>query len=95
MDVRGYGGSSANWPDYSTASVGADLLGLIHHLNGDAPATVIAHSIGCSAAVWAAAETPRAIDGLVLIGTFLSQLRRATPPARPSPGPRCPDHGRR
>jgi pimeloyl-ACP methyl ester carboxylesterase len=70
MDVRGYGGSSADWPDYSTASVGADLLGLIRHLNGDAPATVIAHSIGCSAAVWAAAETPRAINGLVLIGTF-------------------------
>lgn len=50
--------------------MGTDLLGLIHHLNGDAPATVIAHSIGCSAAVWAAAEAPRAISGLVLIGAF-------------------------
>jgi pimeloyl-ACP methyl ester carboxylesterase len=70
MDVRGYGASSSGWPDYATASVGADLLGLIRHLNGDAPATVIAHSIGCSSAVWAAAEAPRAVSALVLIGTF-------------------------
>ncbi|WP_336205416.1 alpha/beta fold hydrolase [Nonomuraea sp. LPB2021202275-12-8] len=70
MDVRGYGASGTGWPDYAPASIGADLLDLIRHLNGDTPAMVIAHSIGCSSAVWAAAEAPEAITALVLIGTF-------------------------
>ncbi|MFF5207890.1 alpha/beta fold hydrolase [Streptosporangium sp. NPDC000396] len=70
MDVRGYGASTTGWADHSVASIGADLLRLIRHLNGDAPASVIAHSIGCSSAVWAAAEAPEMITNLVLIGTF-------------------------
>ncbi|WP_433246145.1 alpha/beta fold hydrolase [Streptosporangium sp. CA-135522] len=70
MDVRGYGASSTGWTDHSVASVGTDLLRLIRHLNGDAPVSVIAHSIGCSSAVWAAAEAPETITSLVLIGTF-------------------------
>ncbi|HWN58485.1 MAG TPA: alpha/beta fold hydrolase, partial [Methylomirabilota bacterium] len=32
MDVRGHGASSVNWPDYSAAAVGADIVALIHHL---------------------------------------------------------------
>jgi pimeloyl-ACP methyl ester carboxylesterase len=67
MDVRGYGESTAAWPDYSLESVGADLLALIRHLGG--PAIVVGHSIGCAAATWAAAESPADISKLVLIST--------------------------
>jgi pimeloyl-ACP methyl ester carboxylesterase len=67
MDVRGYGESTAAWPDYSHESVGADLLALIRLLGG--PAIVVGHSIGCAAATWAAAESPAAVSKLVLIST--------------------------
>src|SRR5258708_7529372 len=32
MDVRGHGASSVNWPDYSAAAVGGDIVTLSHHL---------------------------------------------------------------
>ncbi len=67
MDVRGYGESSVGWPDYSIASVGADLVALIRHLGG--PAVAVGHSIGCGAALWAGAQAPENVTGLVLIGT--------------------------
>ncbi|MFC4586103.1 alpha/beta fold hydrolase [Sphaerisporangium corydalis] len=68
MDVRGYGESSTGWPDHEVASIGADVLALVRHLGG--PATVVAHSIGCASAVWAAAEAPAEVTELVLIGSF-------------------------
>jgi pimeloyl-ACP methyl ester carboxylesterase len=67
VDVRGYGESSAGWPDYRVDSVGADLVALIRHLGG--PAVVVGHSIACAAATWAAAEAPDDVSGLVLIAT--------------------------
>ncbi|MFJ9371421.1 alpha/beta fold hydrolase [Nocardia sp. NPDC101769] len=73
MDVRGYGRSSAHWPTYDCAAIGGDILALIRLLGGQA--TVIGHSIGCAAAVWAAAQAPDEVTGLVLIGTFASGSR--------------------
>ncbi|MDH2429116.1 alpha/beta hydrolase [Sphaerisporangium sp. TRM90804] len=68
MDVRGYGDSGTGWPDHGVAAIGADLLALVRHLGS--PATVVAHSIGCASAVWAAAEAPDDVAGLVLIASF-------------------------
>ncbi|MFG1946867.1 alpha/beta fold hydrolase [Nonomuraea sp. NPDC048826] len=67
MDVRGYGASDIGWPEYGADAIGSDVLALVRRLGG--PATLIGHSIGCSAAVWAAAESPESVTGLGLIGT--------------------------
>ncbi len=70
LDMRGHGQSSANWPDYSVAAVGRDILALVEHL-GAGPAVVVATSYPAGAAVWAAAEKPAAVQALVLIGAFV------------------------
>jgi len=67
MDLRGHGESSVNWPDYSLAAVGSDMLALIRYLDAG-PATLIGNSMFAGAAVWAAAEAPERVSGLVLIG---------------------------
>lgn len=69
MDVRGHGESSIGWSDYSVAGVGADIVALIRHLKAG-PAVVVGESMGAGAAVWAAAEAPECVKGLVLIGPF-------------------------
>jgi pimeloyl-ACP methyl ester carboxylesterase len=76
MDLRGHGESSAAWPDYSAAAIGADMLALIRHLDAG-PATIIGNSKSGGAAVWAAAEAPDLVSGLVLISPFV----RAAMPA--------------
>jgi len=68
VDARGYGQSSVGRQSYAHQDIGHDLLALIGELGR--PAVIIGHSIGCAAAVWAAAEEPSKVDGLVLIGTF-------------------------
>ncbi|WP_222708967.1 alpha/beta fold hydrolase [Nonomuraea sp. C10] len=73
MDVRGYGASGTGWPGYGVDAIGSDVLALIRRLGG--PATVIGHSIGCSSAVWAAAESPESVSGLGLIGTFSGETK--------------------
>ncbi len=70
LDVRGHGESSTDWPDFSVAGIGSDILALIRHLNAG-PATVIGTSMAAGAGVWAAAEAPDLISGLVLIGPFV------------------------
>ena len=70
LDVRGHGESSTNWPDFSVAGVGSDILALIHHLNGG-PAVIVGTSMAAGAGVWAAAEAPELISGLVLIDPFV------------------------
>jgi pimeloyl-ACP methyl ester carboxylesterase len=67
MDVRGYGESTAAWPDYLAASVGTDVVALIRHLGG--PAIVVGHSIGSASAVWAAAAAPGDVTAVVQIGS--------------------------
>lgn len=68
VDARGYGQSSVGWQSYAHQDIGRDLLALIGELGR--PAVIVGHSIGCAAAVWAAAEDPSKVDGLVLIGTY-------------------------
>ena len=70
LDVRGHGESSTDWSDFSVAGIGSDILALIRHLNAG-PAIVIGTSMAAGAGVWAAAEAPELISGLVLIGPFV------------------------
>lgn len=70
VDLRGLGESSTGWDDYSVAGVGADLLALIRHLDAG-PAVIVGTSMAAGAAVWAAAEAPDAVAGLVLVGPFV------------------------
>jgi pimeloyl-ACP methyl ester carboxylesterase len=70
MDLRGMGETSVTWSDYSVAGVGSDIVALARHLNAG-PVTVIGTSLSAGAAVWAAAEDPAIIRGLVLIGAFV------------------------
>ncbi|MCC7447362.1 MAG: alpha/beta hydrolase [Anaerolineae bacterium] len=73
MDVRGHGETSANWPDYTVAAVGSDMLALIKHLDAG-PALIIGTSMAAGAAVCAAADVPDLVAGIVLIGPFVRVL---------------------
>ena len=70
MDLRGHGDSSVGWPAYGSDDAGRDLLALIDRW-GAGPATVVGNSYGAGPAVWAAAERPEAVNGVVLIGPFV------------------------
>jgi pimeloyl-ACP methyl ester carboxylesterase len=77
VDLRGHGGSSVRWRDYSRKAVASDLLALIDHLDAG-PATLVCNSFTAASGVWAASERPEAVAGLVLIGPFVLPQ-----PARP------------
>ncbi len=66
FDVRGHGESSVQWNDYSVAAIGADMLAIARAL-GDGPVYLAGNSMAGGAAVWAAAEAPQLVAGLVLI----------------------------
>jgi pimeloyl-ACP methyl ester carboxylesterase len=70
MDVRGLGETSVEWDDYTVAGVGADILALVRDLEAG-PAIVVGTSMAAGAAVWAAAEAPELIRGMVLVGPFV------------------------
>jgi len=70
LDVRGHGESSTAWDDFSVAGVGSDALALVRALNAG-PAILIGDSMAGGAAVWAAAEAPQLVSGLVLIDPFV------------------------
>jgi pimeloyl-ACP methyl ester carboxylesterase len=70
MDVRGHGESSVGWSDYSVAGVGADMVALAQTLGGG-PALLVGTSMAGGAAVWAAAEAPELVAGVVLIDPFV------------------------
>ncbi|HMD88788.1 MAG TPA: alpha/beta hydrolase [Anaerolineaceae bacterium] len=70
IDVRGHGESSVDWPDYSVAGVGCDMLDLIRSLN-NGPAVIIGESMAGGAAVWAAAKAPELVAGLLLLDPFV------------------------
>lgn len=84
MDVRGHGDSSVGWDDHSAAAVGSDIVALLERLAGegdgegaadaDKGAVVIGTSMAAAAAVWAAAERPALVRGLVLVGPFVRDL---------------------
>jgi pimeloyl-ACP methyl ester carboxylesterase len=69
MDLRGHGDSDDGFPAYDDVAAGADIVALVEHLG--APALVVGNSMAAGAAVWAAAERPELIGGLVLAGPFV------------------------
>src|ERR1700687_4794308 len=73
MDVRGHGQSSVDWPDYSAAAVGADIVALIRLL-GAKKVYIVGNSMAGAAAVWAAAEIPGGVAGIVLIDPFVRDM---------------------
>ena len=70
MDLRGHGESDATFDVYDGAAAGADIVALIDGLGGG-PAVVIGNSMAAGSAVWAAAERPDLVAGLVLTGPFV------------------------
>jgi pimeloyl-ACP methyl ester carboxylesterase len=73
MDLPGHGDSSADWPAYSPAIVGADIVAMIRHL-GAGKAFVVGNSMAGGSAVWAAAEIPDRVAGIVLIDPFTREI---------------------
>lgn len=81
-DLRGHGASDIGFLDHGDDATGADVLALVEHLAAG-PAVLVGNSMGGSAAVWAAAQRPDLVAGLVLASPFLdeppaSALARAT-----------------
>lgn len=72
MDLRGHGDSDTTFTDYDDVAAGQDALALVAKLGG--PAVLIGNSMSAGAAVWAAAEQPDAVSGLVLIGPFVRNV---------------------
>jgi pimeloyl-ACP methyl ester carboxylesterase len=70
MDVRGHGESSTDWSDYSVAGIGKDLVSLVCELNSG-PAILIGTSMAAGASIWAAAEAPDLVRGMILVGPFV------------------------
>jgi pimeloyl-ACP methyl ester carboxylesterase len=70
MDVRGMGESSTVWNDFSVVGVGKDILALVRELKAG-PAIIVGTSMAAGAAVWAAAEAPDLIRGMIMIGPFV------------------------
>jgi pimeloyl-ACP methyl ester carboxylesterase len=73
MDLPGHGESSVDWPDYSPAAVGADIVAMIRHL-GASKAFIIGNSMAGGSAVWAAAEIPDNVAGIVMIDPFTREI---------------------
>jgi pimeloyl-ACP methyl ester carboxylesterase len=69
MDLPGHGESSVDWPAYSPDLVGGDIVAMIRHL-GVSKAFIIGNSMAGGSAVWAAAEIPDHVAGIVLIDPF-------------------------
>lgn len=70
VDLRGHGESSVGWDDLSPEAIGSDILALLDALEAR-PAVVVGTSMAAGAAVWAAAEDPERVVGVVLIGPFV------------------------
>jgi pimeloyl-ACP methyl ester carboxylesterase len=70
-DLRGHGASDTSFRTHGDGATGEDIIALVDELGG--PAVVLGNSMGGSAAVWAAAERPDAVVGLVLYNPFLRE----------------------
>jgi len=73
LDVRGHEESSVNWPDYSVAAIGVDILALIRHLH-TGPSLIVGASMAAGVAVWAGVQAPDLIIGMVLIGPLIRDV---------------------
>lgn len=67
MDLRGHGESDTTFDAYDGAAAASDVVALIEGLESG-PAVVIGSSMTAGSAVWAAAERPELVAGLVLTG---------------------------
>ncbi|MFI7428357.1 alpha/beta fold hydrolase [Micromonospora sp. NPDC049836] len=72
VDVRGHGDSSPHWPTYAPAEVGGDLLAVVQALGGG-PATLVGSSSSGAAVVFAAADAPDLVSGVVQVSPFVAQ----------------------
>jgi pimeloyl-ACP methyl ester carboxylesterase len=72
VDLRGHGESDTSFDRYDDVATGQDLLALVAHLGG--PAVLVGNSMSAGAAVWAAAERPALVSGLVLVGPFVRDV---------------------
>lgn len=70
FDLRGHGESSVRWDDYSVAAVGTDMLAFVRAL-GAGSSFLVGTSMAGGASVWAAAEAPDLVAGVVLIDPFV------------------------
>ena len=73
MDVRGLGETSTEWGDYSVVGIGKDIIALIQELDAG-PAIVVGTSMAAGAAVWAAAEAPDLVRGIILAGFMRAMI---------------------
>ncbi len=69
MDIRGHGETDVRWSDYSVAAIGADMVALARELHAG-PVYLVGDSMAAGAAVWAAAEAPELVAGVVMISPF-------------------------
>ncbi|MFC0030940.1 alpha/beta fold hydrolase [Micromonospora chaiyaphumensis] len=81
VDVRGHGDSSPRWPGYAPAEVGGDLLAVVRALGGG-PATLVGSSSSAAAVVFAAADAPALVSGVVQVSPFVA-------PPKPNPALRA------
>src|SRR4029453_14263518 len=70
LDQRGMGETSGVWPGYGSTPLAPDLKSVIRPL-GPGPAIIYGTSNGAAAAVYADAEAPELIRGLVLVAPFV------------------------
>ncbi|SCL67789.1 Pimeloyl-ACP methyl ester carboxylesterase [Micromonospora chersina] len=71
VDVRGHGDSSPRWSTYAPAEVGGDLLAVVRALGGG-PATLVGSSSSAAAVVFAAADAPALVNGIVQVSPFVT-----------------------
>ncbi|MEV0588570.1 alpha/beta hydrolase [Nonomuraea sp. NPDC050310] len=73
VDIRGFGESSAEWADYSYEAQGGDLVALLRHLGGG-PAVLVGNSYAAGSIMFAAAEAPELVAGVVPVAGFVPNL---------------------
>lgn len=73
LDLRGAGDSSVEWPDYSDAAIGSDMVALAGHVDAG-PAVLVGNSLSAASAVIAATDAPDFARSLVLIGPFAREV---------------------
>jgi len=75
-DLRGHGDSDTTFTSYGDVETGSDVIALIEELGG--PAVIAGNSMAAGSAVFAAAERPDLVSGLVLIGPFVRNGKVST-----------------
>jgi pimeloyl-ACP methyl ester carboxylesterase len=77
VDLRGQGSSDVGFSEYTPEAVGADLARVLEFFGE--PAIVVSNSMTAASSVWAAAEKPALVAGLVLTGPFVREVELSWP----------------